>query len=133
LSIDPRRAAAFVETYGRTWESWDVEAFVEMFSEDVVYVAHPEEIVVGREALRRYLEKEQLEQGEVTVQMGKPLVNGDQVMAEFWVHAINKGEEASIAGCLIARLDGPDGRCAHFREYWFDLEGHTDPFEGWGT
>jgi hypothetical protein len=54
-------------------------------------------------------------------------------MGEFWVQATNNGEKASIAGCLIARLDGPGGRCTHFREYWFDLEGHRDPFEGWGT
>jgi hypothetical protein len=43
-----------------------------------------------------------------------------------------EGEEASIAGCLIARLAG-SGRCTHFREYWFDLEGHRQPFDGWGT
>ncbi len=133
MSIDPRRAAAFAETYGRTWASWDVEAFVDMFSADVVYVAHPEEIVIGRQALRRYLDKERVAQGEVRVRMGKPLVSGDQMMCEFWVFATNEGNEASIAGCLIARLDGPDGRCGHFREYWFDLEGHTDPFDGWGT
>jgi ketosteroid isomerase-like protein len=133
MSIDPRSAAAFVEAYGLRWESWDVEAFVEIFSEDVVYVAHPEEIVVGREALRRYLEKEAGAQGEVSVQMGKPLVDGDQVIGEFWVQATNDGENASIAGCLIARLDGPGGPCTHFREYWFDLEGHKDPFDGWGT
>ena len=31
-------AAAFVEAYGRTWEAWDVAGFVDLFSEDVVYV-----------------------------------------------------------------------------------------------
>jgi hypothetical protein len=89
-------------------------------------------VVVGSEDLRRYLEKEQAEQGEVLVRMGEPLVDGDQVMAEFWVTATAGGEEASIAGCLIARLDD-SGRCTQFREYWFDLEGHRPPFNGWGT
>jgi hypothetical protein len=89
-------------------------------------------VVVGREDLRRYLEKEQAEQGEVLVRMGVPLVDADQVMAEFWVMATAGGEEASIAGCIIARLDG-SGRCTEFREYWFDLEGHRPPFDGWGT
>ena len=90
-----------------------------MFREDVVYVAHPNEIVLGRQALRRYLEKEARAQGEVNVQMGKPAVDGDRVIGEFWVRATNDGEKASIAGCLIARLDGPGRRCTHFREYWF--------------
>lgn len=133
MSIDSRSAAAFAENYGRAWATWDVDAFIEMFSADVVYVAHPEEIVIGREALRRYVDKERMAQGEVVVRMGKPLVSGDQVICEFWALATNEGEEASIAGCLLARLDGPDGRCAHFREYWFDLEGHSEPFDGWGT
>ena len=43
-----------------------------------------------------------------------------------------EGEEATIAGCLIAQLDKADGRCTHFREYWFDIEGHLPAFDGWG-
>jgi len=127
------RAAAFVDGYGATWESWDIAGFVALFSDDVVYVAHPtEETVVGRDALRSYVRKEQAEQGEVSVRMGKPIVESDHVAAEFWVTARNRGEEATIAGCLIARLDGPAGRCTHFREYWFDIEGHISAFSGWG-
>jgi hypothetical protein len=49
-------------------------------------------------------------------------------MAEFWVLA---GEDASIAGCLIANLD-PYGICTGLREYWFDLEGRRDAFVGVG-
>jgi ketosteroid isomerase-like protein len=132
MSLERETATAFVESYGRTWERWDVEAFVELFSEEVVYVAHPQETVVGRDALRRYLRKEQAEQGDVSVRMGQEIVEGNHVAVEFWVTAVNRGEEASIAGCLIARLDGSDGRCTHFREYWFDLEGYLPAFDGWG-
>ncbi|MEA2504637.1 MAG: hypothetical protein QOG36_1680 [Actinomycetota bacterium] len=128
-----QEAAEFVESYGKFWQDWDVEGFVDLFIDDVVYVAHPEEIILGKEALRVYLEKEQTAQGEVSVLMGRPMVDGDQVFGEFWVKATSQDVKASIAGCLVARLDGPHGRCTHFREYWFDLEGHRDPFEGWGT
>jgi ketosteroid isomerase-like protein len=128
----PEVATAFVERYGRTWESWDVAAFLDLFSEDVVYVAHPtEETVLGREALGIYLRKEQGEQGEVRVTMGRPIVDGDHVAAEFWVTAVNRGREATIAGCLLAQLDA-DGRCTRFREYWFDVEGHAAAPSGWG-
>ena len=64
--------------------------------------------------------------------MGSPHLDGDQVVGEFWVTATQDGGEASIAGCLIARLAGSDGLCTHFREYWFDLESKREPFEGWG-
>jgi ketosteroid isomerase-like protein len=134
MSLARGKAVAFVQNYGATWESWDVAGFVALFSDDVVSVAHPtEETVVGSEALRRYVEKEQTEQGSVAVRMGKPIVEGDDVVAEFWVTATNRGEEATIVGCFIAQLDESGGRCTHFREYWFDVEGHASAYEGWGA
>ena len=132
MTVDRESAAAFVQGYGRSWENWDVAEFVDLFSEDIVYVAHPtQETVVGREALGRYLRKEATEQGKVRVRMGEPVIEGGRVAAEFWVTATSEGEVATITGCFIARLES-DGRCVSFREYWFDEEGHASPFEGWG-
>lgn len=132
MGLDRDEAVGYVEGYGRTWESWDVERFVALHSEDVVYVAHPQETVVGREALRRYVRKEKTAQGTVKVRVGKPVIDGNQVAAEFWVTAIKGDEEASIAGCFVARLDETTGLCTRFREYWFDLEGRIDAYDGWG-
>jgi ketosteroid isomerase-like protein len=132
MSIGRESAVAFVDNYGRTWDSWDFSGFVDLFRDDVVYVAHPtQETVVGREALASYIRKEAAEQGEVSVRMGNPVIEGDHVAAEFWVTATNDGEAATIAGSLIAQL-ASDGRCASFREYWFDIEGHVNAFDGWG-
>jgi uncharacterized protein (TIGR02246 family) len=132
LGLDRDDATAFVERYRQAWEHWDVERFVELFTDEVRYVAHPQEAIEGRDALRRYFRKEEAEQGSVSIRMGRTIVEGDHVVAEFWVTATNRSEKATIAGCLIAQLDESDGRCAHFREYWFDIEGHTPAFEGWG-
>ncbi len=41
MSVDREAAAAFVAGYGRTWERWDLKGFVELFSDDVVYIEHP--------------------------------------------------------------------------------------------
>ena len=132
MTIGREMAAAFVDAYGRTWERWDVSGFVDLFIDEVVYVAHAtEETVVGRTALESYLRKEAAEQGEVSVRMGNPVIEGDRVAAEFWVTATSGSRAATIAGCLVARL-APDGRCAFFREYWFDVDGHTSAYEGWG-
>jgi hypothetical protein len=131
-SLSRESAAAFVEAYGRTWESWDFSGFVDLFSDEVVYVAHAtEEAVVGRQALATYIRKEADEQGEATVRMGTPVIDGSRVAAEFWVTRTNDGECWTTVGGFIARL-APDGRCSFFREYWFDVEGHTGPYEGWG-
>jgi hypothetical protein len=65
-SVNREKAVAFVDAYGRTWESWDVPGFVDLFSDEVVYIAHAtKETIVGRTALESYLRKEAAEQGEV--------------------------------------------------------------------
>lgn len=135
MSVSRGMAEAFVEGYGRTWESWDFDGFVNLFSDDVVYVEHPvDETVVGREAMGRYIRREQDEAGTVSVRMGTPIVERDQVVAEFWTDMSNReGEpESTLAGCFIARLDPTTGRCIRFRQYWFEVEGHSEPFNGWG-
>ena len=125
-------AVAFVEGYGRTWESWDFSGFVDLFSEEVVYVAHAtEETVVGREALANYIRKEAEDQGRASVRMGRPVIEGDHLAAEFWVTRSNEGQDWTTAGCFIAQL-GSDGRCTFFREYWFDVEGHVQAYDAWG-
>lgn len=121
-------AVAFVEGYGATWQAWDFDRWVDLFSDDVLYVEHPtNNTVVGREALGAYVRHEASQQGEVTVRMGSPVIDGDRVAGEFWV----TGENSTLTGGFIARL-APDGRCTHFREYWFFDEGRAEPFDWWG-
>ncbi|MGO9583413.1 MAG: nuclear transport factor 2 family protein [Acidimicrobiales bacterium] len=133
MSLERDRATAFVQCHGQTWENWDLAGFVDLFSDDVVYVEHPtDETVVGREEMARYIRKEQDEQGLASVRMGKPMVDGDLVAAEFWATMTSGEEEGTLAGCFMARLDPTSGRCTHFRQYWFELDGHVGPFNGWG-
>ncbi len=133
MSLSRERATTFVQGYGATWERWDIAGFVELFSDTVIYVAHPTQTtVIGSEALAPYLEGQEAQMGTISVRMGKPIIEGEHVAAEFWVTATNQDGEETTAGCLIAQLDPTDGRCTHFREYWFDIDGHVSPFNGWG-
>jgi len=132
--ISQDQAARFVAGYGRTWESWDYDGFVDLFTDEVVYVEHPtDETVVGREQMRAYIRAEHEYQGVATVQMGAPIVSGCQVIAEFWATMTQAAHERSLIGCFIARLDPVDGRCEHFRQYWFVTDGHATPFPAWGS
>jgi ketosteroid isomerase-like protein len=131
-SVSRDDARAFVEHYGRSWEAWDFSGFAALFSPDVIYVPHATaEAVVGQRALASYVRKEAADQGQASVRMGSPVIDGDRVAAEFWVTRSNEGKDWTTAGCFVARL-GSDGRCTFFREYWFDVEGHTDAYDGWG-
>jgi hypothetical protein len=131
-----QRAAEFVESYGRAWERWDLSAFVELFSHDVIYVEHPnEEPVVGHEQLLAYITKEQEAEGNASVRMGRPIVDGNHVVAEFWA-SLSDGEgkpAGTVSGCFIADLDPETGKCAFFRQYWFEFGGQAQPFSGWGS
>jgi ketosteroid isomerase-like protein len=128
MAIDRELAARWARAYGSTWSQWDVDAFVALFSDDVIYVDHPTgQTVRGRADLAEYVRNEQREQGPVAVRMGEPVVEGNRLAAEFWA----TGEDGAIAGGFVARLD-EDGRCSLFREYWFELEGPVEPFPAWG-
>jgi uncharacterized protein (TIGR02246 family) len=135
MSGDRRSPAGFVDGYGRTWETWDAERFLDLFSDDVVYVVHAtEETVIGREELRSYFAKEEAAMGKVSVRMGEPVGAGDRVAAEFWVTwTTASGEEGTVAGCFVAQLRSSDGLCTHFREYWFEMDGHLEAYAGWGS
>ena len=91
-NVSSEKAVAFAEAYGRTWESSDFTGFVDLFSDDVVYVAHAtQEAVVGRVALAGYIRKEAADQGQASVRIGSPLIDSDHVAAEFWVTRTNEG------------------------------------------
>src|SRR5271157_5981070 len=122
MSISREMARAFVEGYGRTWQQWDLAGFVDLFSDDVVYVEHPtDETVVGRDEMWRYIRKEHEEQGTASVRVGRPIVEGNRVVGEFWAAMSNRAGEdpGTLTGCFIAHLDPDSGRCRHFRQYWF--------------
>lgn len=122
----------FARRYGETWDAWDAEGFLSLFHDDIVYVAHPDEVVRGIDELARYVQKEQADQGTLQVRMGRPVVQGTRVVAEFWATSVGQDSPWTCPGCLIADIDPADGRCRRFREYLFEHEGAHEPFPGWG-
>ncbi|MFT3865184.1 MAG: nuclear transport factor 2 family protein [Solirubrobacterales bacterium] len=134
MSIDREQALDFLERYRTCWEAWDLEGFLGLFTEDAVYFEHPvDETLVGREELGRYFRREQREGGEATVRMGRPMVEGDQLVAEFWVTMIRGEQDATLSGCFFARLDPARGGCTFYRQYWHEFAGRIEPFDNWGT
>lgn len=134
VGITRDQAARFVQAYGRTWESWDFDGFVDLFTDDVIYVEHPtDETIIGRDQMQNYIRAEHDYQGIATVLMGSPIVEGCQVVAEFWATMTKDEQQRTLIGCFIARLNPADGRCVHFRQYWFETPGHASPFAEWGN
>jgi SnoaL-like domain len=102
-------AQRFVEGYRRAWDTWDVEGFLDLFADDVVYAAHPLEIVVGRESLRTYLRKEEAEPGGGQRANGSADRRRTGCDGGVLVNALDGS--MSVAGCLIFKVADGDGRC----------------------
>ncbi len=71
MSIDYAAAGRLLEAYGRAWESFDGDAWTELFSEDAAYHEDPfDPPLVGRTAIPSYLlhAAEQQQQVEFTVE-----------------------------------------------------------------
>lgn len=123
----------WLEAYRRAWEQADYEAAAELFTEDAQYRSYIyEEPHVGRDGVRAYWQEVTSTQGDVTVRMGRPFVDGDRVAAEWWTTMESDGEPVTLSGCLLLDLDA-SGLCRRLREYWSLAEGTRQPPEVWGT
>jgi hypothetical protein len=58
---------------------------------------------VGRDQLLDYIRREHEAEGVASVRMGTPVVEGDQVVGEFWTTMSKPGEIATLSVPLLAR------------------------------
>jgi hypothetical protein len=62
--------------------------------------------------------------------MGRPLLDGDRAVVEWWTVMRNGEAETTDTGALV--LAFADGLCTNLREYWNMTEAILEPPEGWG-
>jgi ketosteroid isomerase-like protein len=113
-----------LERYRRAWETFDGDAWTDLFTEDVEYAEDPfEPPLAGRNALRAYLldAAERQEQVEVTIE--RHWVVGSTVLAAWHAGYIRRSDRARVrlAGFMTMEL-ADDGRIARFREWWHRRE-----------
>jgi ketosteroid isomerase-like protein len=126
-------ARAWLESYRRAWEEGDVEAFVQLFTEDAIYHSHPfREPHLGHDGIRAYAGGATGTQEQVEVRFGEPIVEGIRAAAEWWATMDDAADgEVTLPGCLVLRF-AADGRCEELREYWHLEPGRHEPRSGWG-
>ena len=119
------------DTWERAWPAKDVEAIVELYSEEVPYRAlvfrEPDR---GRAGVRRYLEENFGVENEVDCRFGEPVVDGDRAAVEWWASWIENGEPLTLAGSTFLRFDA-DGLVVDHRDYWNEVPRREPPFDGW--
>lgn len=115
------------------WETADSAAAAALFSPEGTYrndiYNEPNR---GRDGVADYWTGVTSVQSDVTVRMGRPFVDGDRAVVEFWTTMKISDDPVTIAGALLLDFDG-EGLCTALREYFNFSEGYTEPPTGWGT
>lgn len=130
---DPARVQAWSESYRVAWETADSELAASLFAENGTYRndIYQDEPNQGRAGVIGYWSGVTAVQSDVTVRMGRPYVDGDRAVVEFWTTMRINDDPVTLAGALLLDFD-EEGLCTALREYFNFIEGYREPPTGWG-
>jgi ketosteroid isomerase-like protein len=129
--MDRSQMDSWVEELRLAWEQADPARAGALFTIDASYHSHPfHPPLIGRAAIEAYWTNATSTQSDVRVRMGKPLVDGDRAVVEWWTVMTVGDAETTDTGALV--LEFADERCTRLREYWNVTEGRLAPPERWG-
>ncbi|MBT2225386.1 nuclear transport factor 2 family protein [Nonomuraea sp. NEAU-A123] len=124
--MDTRTAAQnFADTWQHGWTHHDADRIAALYSHDAVHTSMPfRPPHRGRGAITDYIRWSFSTETAPQVTFATPIVDGDQAVIEFRVHATDDGTPITLAGCVIARFD-TDGLAVQTRDYWHTTNGHV--------
>jgi SnoaL-like protein len=119
--MDREQLKAWLDAYGRAWETRDPEAVGKLFSKDATYQETPfAEPLRGREAIVNYW-SEKVQQRQEQPRFGYEIlaVNGALGIAHWWASFIRIKTKIPVKldGIFLLRL-GPGSLCSALREWW---------------
>ena len=127
--MDHAAAQGWLDRYVAAWESYEPDAIVDLFSEDVVYRYHPyDEPIVGRDAVvASWLGEGESddastrdEPGTYEASYSPVAVDGDTVVAagtSTYLDSPGGNVDRVYENCYLMKFDG-EGRCREFTEYY---------------
>ena len=124
MTLDYAAAGDLLERYGRAWETFDGDAWVDLFAEHAEYHEDPfEPPLVGHNAIRAYLLEASRSQDQVEFTVERHWVSGPTVLAAWHASFVRRsgGARVRLAGFMTLEI-GADGRVERFREWWHRRE-----------
>ena len=119
MRLDHATAQDLLERYGRAWETFDGDAWVELFTDDVEYQADPfEPPLVGHNAVRAYLLKAAELQDEVSFTVERHWVVDPTILLAWHAGYIERSDRAQIRLVGFMTLEMRDGKIARLREWY---------------
>ena len=123
MSFDYAAAGDLLERYGRAWEAFDGDAWVELFTDDVEYRDDPfEEPMIGRNAVRAYLMDAAGRQREVDFTIERHWFVDPTVLAAWHAAYLRQADRARVRLIGFMTLEMRDGRIARLREWYHRRE-----------
>ena len=119
MSVDYAAAGELLARYGRAWESFDGDAWVDLFSEDVEYRHDPfEPPLVGQNAVRAYLLAAAELQEEVSFTVERHWVVDPTILVVWHAGYIQRSDRARVRLAGFMTLEMRGGRIARLREWY---------------
>lgn len=126
MIFDYAAAGELLERYGRAWEAFDGDAWVELFTDDVEYREDPfEEPLIGRNAVRAYLLDAASHQDEVDFTVERHWFVDPTVLAAWHAGYVRRADRARIRLNGFMTLEMRDSRVARLREWYHRRETPT--------
>lgn len=125
--MDHASAGDLLDRYKRAWESFDGDAWTELFTADIEYHEDPfEPPLVGSNAVRAYLLEAAERQDQVEMTVERHWAAGDTVLAVWHASFVRVADRSRVrlAGFMTIDVAG-DGRIRRFREWWHRRETPT--------
>jgi ketosteroid isomerase-like protein len=117
--IDYAAGGELLERYGQAWETFDGDAWVDLFTDEAEYHGDPFGApLVGHNALRAFLLESARTQRDVDFTVERHWVSGSTVLAAWHASWTDRGDGRVVrwAGFLTAEVES-DGRIGRFREW----------------
>ena len=122
--MDHASAGDLLERYKRAWETFDGDAWTELFSDDAEYHEDPfEPPLVGSNALRAYLLEAAERQDQVEMTVERHWAVGETALAAWHASFVRVPDRTRVrlAGFMTLEV-GEDGRIRRFHEWWHRRE-----------
>jgi ketosteroid isomerase-like protein len=123
MSFDYAAAGDLLERYGQAWRSFDGDAWVDLFTDDVEYRDDPfGEPLIGHNAVRAYLLEAAARQAEVDFTVERHWYVEPTVLAAWHAGYIRRADRARVRLSGFMTLDVHGGRVARLREWYHRRE-----------
>jgi hypothetical protein len=124
MAVTYAEAGDLLERYRRAWLEFDGDAWVELFTPDVVYHDGPfDPPITGHNALRAYLLEESERQDQLEVVFERHWVVAPTIIAVWHASYVDRQSRARVrvAGVMTMELE-TGGRIARFHEWYHRRE-----------